>query len=283
MNTGLDNIRFVFFTNENNSKFAEVALKHFLKHNKREGLKITLVSNKFKHKDFKFTNQVDYFDAGVDLNVRVHHFGYSLQKFLPTMEEDYVFYFCDDYFLLDEIDYTGLEKLLEFIECDGVDYFGFDDVGGAIPLSSFDEYRSYCSHPLIDRFYLRHPDYQYIYSVQPCIWKKDSLIKVLNKHDGISLHDLDETKDYLREPSFKTIMTDLVSCFDYHDSQEDNGFIIKYMEVCRHGCFNIPENGKPTNPHSPLVKFIYNLIKDEKLSDKPEVFHLLPPVFRNEN
>ena len=283
MSKGLDNIRFVFFTNQNGAKFAEITLKYFLKHNKREDLKVTLVSNKFNHDDFQFSDRVDYFDADIPLSTQVHHFGYSLQKFLPTIEEDYIFYFCDDYFFLDEMDYDGLEKLLEFIECDGVDYFGFDDVGGIIPISGFDKYQSGCDHPLLDHFYLRHPDYQYIYSVQPCIWKKDSLISVLNRHDGISLHDLDETKDYLRDTSLKTIMTDLHSCFDYYEFQEEKGFIIKYMEVCRHGCFNLPENGMPTNPYSPLVKFIYNLIKDEDLSNKPEVFHFLPRVFRNEN
>ena len=49
----MDNIRFLFFTNENGSSLGELAVKNFLKHNKKKGLKVSLVSNKFKDNSFQ--------------------------------------------------------------------------------------------------------------------------------------------------------------------------------------------------------------------------------------
>ena len=36
----MDDIRFLFFTNENGVPLGELALKHFFKHNKKEGLNL---------------------------------------------------------------------------------------------------------------------------------------------------------------------------------------------------------------------------------------------------
>ena len=275
----INNIRFVFFTNEHNVKFAELCLKHFFKHNKREGLKITLLSNKFIDNNFEHSDKVTYMESNIDKYSQGYHFGKSLLNLLQRIEEDYIFYFCDDYFFIDEIKYDDLEELLNMMVCDNIDYFGFDNVGGIYPINEFEKYTSQCINKYKEHFYFRRPDYQYLYSVQPCIWNRKSFIKILSRHENISLHDLDETKDYLVDGSLKTIINDLNSCFDHVNKKptNDDYFIIAYNEIVRHGCFNIPENGKPINPNDNGVLFTYKLMEDEGMIYKPEFKHLMDP------
>ena len=179
---------------------------------------------------------------------------------------------------------------MNLIKCENIDYFGFDDIGGILKLSDFEKLNSSCESNIKDELYLRHKDYQYLFSVQPCIWKRKSLIELLESHENISLHDLDETKPYIRESGlkFKSTMSGLRSCFDYAfnidlQKRPDDYYIIAYTEIVRHGCFNIPENGKPVSPNDYSVRFTYNLIEEEDLGSKKEFRHLLPPSLHKLN
>jgi hypothetical protein len=203
---------------------------------------------------------------------------------LSQMTEDYVFFLLDDYFFIDEIKYDDLNDVLNLMKCEGIDYFGFDDIGGILKLTDFEKLNSTCESNVKDGLYLRHKDYQYLFSVQPCIWKRTSLIELLSKQEKVSLHDLDETKPYIREDGLKLkgTMSGLRSCFDYafdFDLQKspENFYVIAYTEIVRHGCFNIPENGKPVSPNDYSVRFTHKLIEDEDLGSQKGFKHLLPP------
>jgi hypothetical protein len=79
-------------------------------------------------------------------------------------------------------------------------------------------------------------------------------------------------------------MSGLKSCFDYSldfskQEKPDDYYIIAYTEIVRHGCFNIPENGKPVSPNDYSVMFTYKLIEDEGLGSNIGFKHLLPPSF----
>ena len=165
-------------------------------------------------------------------------------KYLDVIEEEYIFLFCDDYFVINKVDEKSLEDLLNFIKCENVDYFGFDYMNPGDTQQEEKIYVSECMNENSDNFIVRNRDHRYLYSVQPCIWKKETLSKILTKE--ISLHNLDNTVEYLRNfenikslgNSFKSYMTfvssELVSDIDY--------FILCYVELVRHGVFMTPEN-----------------------------------------
>ena len=273
----LDNLRFLFFTNENAVTLGELAIKHFLKHNKKEGLKVSLVSNKFKNNSFQFENKVSYLSGDIEFQSNGGHFAQTLLKVLPQIEEEYIFFFCDDYFFIAETKYEDLIEILNMLKNDNIDYFCPDDgckVNGY--WSTFvEKYTPNYDTKFKDNLFLKNNSHQYLFSVQPCIWKKESLLNLLKTYDNISLHDLDNTLPIIKENNkLKCLISNLNSQLVYFDNNQDY-FLIQYNEIIRHGCFLLPENGQSLNPNSNFVIFIKKLIDDEGLLYKPEFRHKL--------
>jgi hypothetical protein len=273
----MDNIRFLFFTNENGSLLGELAVKHFLKHNKKEGLKVSLVSNKFKDNSFQFENKISYLSGDIEFQSNGGHFAQTLLKVLPQIEEEYIFFFCDDYFFTAETKYNDLIEILNILKNDNIDYFCPDDgckVNGY--WSTFvEKYTPNYDTKFKDNLFLKNNSHQYLFSVQPCIWKKESLLNLLKTYDNISLHDLDNTLPIIKENNkLKCLISNLNSQLVYFDNNQDY-FLIQYIEIIRHGCFLLPENGHYLNPNSNFVIFIKKLIDDEGLLYKPEFRHKL--------
>ena len=234
----MDNLRFLINTHENNVSLAELSLKYFFKHNKRDDLKITLVSNKFNTDDLKYKDRVTYYSSDINLHCQGYHFKDSMISVLSKIEEEYVFFLLDDYFFINEIKYNDLSDALNLMKCENIDYFGFDDIGGILKLSDFEKLNTQCESNIKDELYIRHKDYQYLFSVQPCIWKKTSLLELLKKHENISLHDLDETKPYIKENGLEPMEIlesvnadrDYTLAIFFRDWDFDNNYI-SYNEI----------------------------------------------------
>jgi len=126
----MDDIRFLFFTNENGVPLGELALKHFFKHNKKEGLNVSLVSNKFKDTNSQFEDKVSYLSGNVDFKNNGGHFAETLLNVLPQIKEEYIFFFCDDYFFIAETKYDDLTEVINMLKTDNIDYFCPDDLCG---------------------------------------------------------------------------------------------------------------------------------------------------------
>jgi hypothetical protein len=276
----IDNLRFIIYTNEKNFDLGELCIKYFLKFSQERQIKISLVSNKFPHNNFKYSDVVSYLSGDVEFNGNGSHFAETMTNVLKKIEEKYIFYFCDDYFLFKNIKYDELSELLEMIECGGVDYFGFDEIWDVTPIGEYNKYVSNCENKYKGRFYIRKPGYRYLFSVQPCIWKKESLCELLNKHKSISLHDLDETLESIKSDNkYLSLCNDMVSLSSFVDVEKTGYYVIAYHEIVRHGCFWLPENGYSLDPSTPLVQFTYNLIKEEKLLKNPNFKQLLSRYF----
>ena len=269
----LDNLRFVFFTNENNVHLLKLTLKYFFKHTRLENIKVSVISNNYKkNQKLPFKNKVEYLNGNVLFSETGHHFGQSLKNTLPNIKEDYIFLFCDDYFFIDNTKINDLEKLMGFIVKENVDYFGFDDIARQ-EIYSWKRYEGN-NFPFSNKnLYYRDNDYRYLYSVQPSIWKKESLLEIVNKFD-ISLHNLDETLPIIKQNNtFKCFSTNFSSHFSYDELKDY--FIIAYLEVVRHGVFQHTGNNSSLSPDYPCVKFISKLIKEEKLKSRKEFEKLL--------
>lgn len=272
----LDDIRFIFYTNESNFGLGELCVKHFLMHNKREDLKVSLISNNFPHDNFQFDDRITYLNANVERKSDGSHFAQTMLSVLPEIKEKYVFYFCDDYFFVKETKYDDLREVLDMMDCDGIDYFGLDDIGEAKHISNYDKYITSCDNKYKEHFYLRERDYRYLFSVQPCIWNTNSLHELLKVHNNISLHDLDETLDVIKTGNtYKALCNDLPSGVNFLDVETTDYFLIAFHELVRHGVFWLPENGQALHPLTPSVQFTYKLIDDEDLMNRPDFKNIL--------
>jgi len=243
--------RIIIFTNEHNLDLAEAARKNIVKYT-REICKVDVVSNYGKESDLVFSSNVTFCHSG-------SHFSETLLTYLHTVDEEFIFLFCDDYFLLDYLLEEDLKQLMNFITAEGVDYFGFDDIAGE-EILNFEPYADY---------FIRDRNYRYLFSVQPAIWKKKSLKKILSDFPKLNLHQLDETIIEIKESNnYLCLCTDKKSHFSF-DQKFDNFFIFPYVEVVRHGVFHLPENGFSLSDDYLSVKFIkepdseYNFMEEK--------------------
>lgn len=271
----MDNLSVVYFSNEKGFGLAELAVDYFKKYSKN--LKINIVSNKisdgyeFRHDDVYHHNmEVPFNDSG-------KHFGESMLKYLKSVDDEYIFFFCDDYFLIDDLKEDELEKLIDFIKCENIDYFGFDDMCNGCSSKPKVMYAPKCNHNNNDSFVVRNPDERYLYSVQPCIWKRESFIKVLS--GGVSIHNLDETIETIKDvDGIVALGNDLSSHMTYKKQEEINKinyFILSYVEIVRHGVFIVPENYPNRIEDEVQTKIVRDLCKDETVNKKPFFTKLL--------
>ncbi len=269
----IDNLRFVFFTHENNFHLLELTLKYFFKHNNIKGIKVSVISNKIPNINLPFSDQVEYLDGNEEFNPYGAHFSKSLKNTLSLVKEDYIFLFCDDYFFIRDTKWDDLEKLLNLIQDENIDYFGFDDIAGE-EVYTWPQFSSSHSPFPSNYFYIRDNNYRYLHSVQPTIWNKNSLINLVNKFD-FSLHGLDETLPLIKNNNnLKCLAKDnnLKCClsitnFLLEGSELDDldYFVIAYCEIVRHGVFYHPLNGFGIDRKLLVCQLIDAIISDENL------------------
>lgn len=271
MSFTLDNLRFVYFTNENNIPLLELTLKYFFKYNTLENIKVSVISNGYKNNKLPYNDKVSYLNGNSSFESNGEHFSNSLKNTLPQIKEDYIFLFMDDYFFLNNTKFDDLQKLMTFISEEDVDYFGFDDVAG-VEIYDWRPYEKE-NYPFgKESLYYRDNNYRYLYSVQPAIWKRKSLLELSNVWK-FSVHGLDETLSEIKEKNtLKCFGNNIRSHFTYNDLTDY--FIIAYLEVMRHGVLNHYKNGFHGIDY-PLFKFIDQLIIEEDLKNKPEYHKIL--------
>jgi hypothetical protein len=281
-NMTVNDLRFVFYTNENNIHFIELTLTYFYK-NINVGLpKVTVISNKLPPDGLPFFDKVEYMSGNVEYDPAGKHFGQTLINTLPTIPEPYIFFFCDDYFLIEQTKTEHLSNLLNFIQKYNIDYFGFDDAP-TWDVNTFDEFDgSLDDYPDV-KLLRRNNQYRYLFSVQPTIWNKQSMLNLLATHPHMSLHNLDETIQEIKDTNKLVCLYNTGrSWFSHNDEafgitdiKAYDYFIIAYIELVRHGVFFAPENGFGLSENYTGVKFIYKLIDEFDLKNKPKFKKLL--------
>jgi hypothetical protein len=271
----MEDLRFVFFTNEKNIDFLSLTLKYFLKHVK-ENEKISVILNKITKTDLPYEDKVEYMNANVDFDDHGKHFGKSIFKVASQFKEKYLFFFLDDYFLIKDINNNHLNSVIDMMNIENVDCFSFEYRGGeesvnTIPFNTNDDY-------LKEKLFMKTNQNRYLYSLQPSIWKRDSLVKICGENE-FSLHEMDETREDIRQKNYlKCLNNSFDSFFNHIDVEDKEYFVIAYCELTRHGVFPTSENGFGMSEDEPLVKLIRKIIKEEDLTNKPEFFNKLANI-----
>lgn len=284
-----NNFCFLIYTNEKYLPIADLTMSEFDNFYKKNYLKKYLVSNKFTDYKFKNNNAI-HIDCDIKFDANGAHFSQTLIKALEKINEKYIIFFCDDYMLIDEPKHNVLEELMSVIEDQNIDFFTFCSTN---PQKSWEKY-SLDLKSNDNRFFYNIPeDYQYLYNVQPCVWKKESLLEILTHNPDISLHDLDTTNIKNKEGFARTFNLDLAKwnsypsgsqnynlkniCTDYRSFNDyDNKydfFIFPYVEIIRWGSFNTIQE---TKSKEFLKKFILerNIEENEHLKKFLLLHHL---------
>lgn len=291
MQYDIEDLRFVFFTNSSNSSLAELAVHQLLLHAKRDNLKVSVLSNAYSEGSLMYSDKVQYLQAGVEFDPSGLHFADTMIQLLPTIKEKYIFFFCDDYMMVEDINWNDLHSIMNMIRQEDIHYFGFDDVMSH-EAEHFPIYEN--EHIGIPSGMLRwrNPDYQHICSVQPSIWKVETFFDIINKFRP-HLHSIDNTIAEIREyvRGLRMIYNTLHSSFSDtelwypppHDMQNTPHYVpygIAYVEVSRHGEFLHPENGYGS-PLQCRVKLLDKLIKEFNIRDNPKFSKLLNRMKKN--
>jgi hypothetical protein len=258
-------ISFIVFTNETYFNINYVTMPQLIKNTQGLGVKINLVSNKFpEHKRF---TDVNYIESNVPFDGSGHHFRDTMLYALERIEEKYVFFLCDDYIFrnpVKENTFNSITKILDELGGDFLSLSTQKHMGAFIPdWDKVDLDFQHYGFPNGSLYYM--PDeYCHLYSVQPCVWKKDSLIELLRYNPGLSLHGLDNL-NIVNKKGDKRERNPLILFYHKKPGFFDYGFknigiyldpigfnaderipnsdylIIDYCEVIRHGKIMEPE------------------------------------------
>lgn len=224
MSSKNNNIEILIFTNEHYFDILHVTLPRISKYLQSLNSNINLVINKYKS-DYRF-NDINVIETNVEFKRDGSHFRDSLLFALSKIESEYIFFFCDDYMVESELKIDNFNKLMEIIKFYNVDYYSFSSL-------------NYCDHVVKDWrvvnsnlsefgfdggvLYEIPNNFVHLYSVQPCIWKTESLKTLLHHNKNLSLHDLDNTRiknkkgNYIKlseNPSY--YIEDVDTNFDYN-------------------------------------------------------------------
>jgi hypothetical protein len=259
----MKDISFVVFTNENYFDLLYLTLPYTIENTKHLNKTINVVSNKIpEHEIF---NGVNYIDSNVKFSSDGSHFRDSLLYALNHIPEDYILFLCDDYLIKSPINKDRFDNIVNILEKINGDYLALGTqkhienfvINWDKPNINLSEYGfpDGC-------FYNFDVTARHMYSVQPCVWKKSSLIDLLTHNPSLTLHQLDNT-DISNKKGEKRKLEEFFN-FSFYEKKEnffDYGFnnfcyhhppityhvdekplstdflLIDYIEIVRHGKF----------------------------------------------
>lgn len=257
----MEDLSLILYTSENYIPIAKLFVQEFNKFSNGLSIPKYIVSNNFKcETDFnsmgfeKVDCNIPHCDGG-------SHFSKVMLNSLEQVKTDYIILFLEDYILTKNIKINVLNNVINLMKNENIDHISLMSYEG-------DDWEilnlDYKTYDLKDNIFLKmNEKYRYMFSVQPCIWKKDSLIKILNHNNNITIHTFDTTyvknmkgqlRDSITGDNYETPFdfwdygfTHLALnknpltanyAFDEHNG-EDDYFLLLYSEIMRHGKFNI--------------------------------------------
>ena len=286
-NSLVNNLHFIIYSNENTTSLTKLGLKYFNKHIGLDNINISVVSNNFLDTTkLVHTDKVNYITPNVEFSSGGYHFVPVMEKILSKIQEEYIFFFCEDYMLTKNVDVDSLNTLMRFIKNEKVDLISFSSFIIKQANLNFKVHENLLDYGFeIDSICYTDPRHLHVYSVQPCIWKKSSLQELLSYNKDISLHLLDTScirdkkgnirnydgsKGILGYPymdpesdyGFKNLCTKY-NIFDYGWPPEY--FIFNYIEMVRHGKFHANLGNENW-----VQKIINQIIKENTLKHDPD-------------
>jgi len=228
----MKDISFIVFTNENYFDLLYLTLPYTIENTKHLNKTINIVSNKIpQHEKF---DGVNYIDSNVNFSGDGSHFRDSLLFALNQIPEDYILFLCDDYLIKSPINKNRFDNIINILDKINGDYLALGTqkhienfvVNWEKPNITLSEYGfpNGC-------FYKFDVTARHMYSVQPCVWKKSSLIELLTHNPSLTLHQLDNT-DILNKKGENRQLTEFFN-FSFYENKE-NFFDYEFNNFCYH-------------------------------------------------
>jgi len=257
----INDVSVLVYTNERGISITDLTLPRVITAFENVIDNIYLTANKLPS-NFN-TYNVRYIDAGVEFSTNGSHYSQTLQYALKEIPEEYILFLCDDYLFHSQAKQNVLENIVTLIKKYNVDYFSFASLcycdivirEWKTPDINLKEFN------LEGTLYEIGDNYRHLYSVQPCIWKKTSLLRLLESNPNMSLWDMDNTsvrntKGKGRHLNYETNLYEVTpeTALDFNfknytinlppltynidNRQPDSDFyVLDYGEVIRHGKF----------------------------------------------
>jgi len=282
----MEDLNVIVYTNETYFNITYITIPQLKKN--LPNVKINLVSNKFPNEFEKF-DYVNYIETNVPFVGDGSHFRDSMLNALVEIDCEYFFFICDDYIFRGHTKMDKFNQLIPIMKESNIHFLTLatqKHMGSVIDKWKLIDcdvtkygFPKNCFHEMPD-------NYLYLFSVQPCIWKKTSLIEILNYNPNLSLHALDTTniknkKGEMRERNPLTVFYFPKENFYDYDSKNvcmyldpisfaaderfsgEDYLIIDYCEVIRHG--------KLIEPQTISKNFFLELLDNEYKNIKPKL------------
>ena len=160
------NVHFVIHANEKTLPIAGLCLSYFEKYCGLDNINISVIGNRFITDNLPYKDKVNYISPDIDFDDGGTHFSPVLLKACNEITEDYVFFFCEDYMLMEDVDFNTLDKLVKLMDGDNVDMFSF--AANQPQANNFVKYENSVRYGFEENdIYYVWDGYMYQYSVQP--------------------------------------------------------------------------------------------------------------------
>lgn len=261
-------MKFIIYTTEFNLPLANTIADSYIKYGPSD-MDLTIVSNKVSN-NYTPKEGIEYFHAGIEMRMHGYQFSDVMLKYLNTIDDDYIFFFCDDYLIINPFKEEQLNKVLEYVRNNNIDLAGFDYIE--------DEYFHQFKILELDYHGItireRDKNYPWVFSLQPCIWKRESLIELLTNSGDTSIGHLDHTTEKFRAANvYKGIAFNGNSEATHLSELEDDYYVLNYLEIVRKGRFYHTSNHKMEDGHPDLSE--YTVLKEhlESFIDKYDLIN----------
>jgi len=266
----LENLQTVIYTNDTSIPLAELALAEFIEYAPKE-FNPTIVTNQIPE-EVNLTYKDNIFNANIPNNKGLQ-FSSVMVKYLRQINTKYIFFILDDYITYRRFSKHDFNKVLTLMDNYDVDYFSLDKKQEHLTRGFKVFENNIYDYGLIN---VISSEDLHRFSVQPCIWNRESLINLLEKYPNIGIHILETDKTIVKENL-------LTLGFNWHVFEPkiprtegfEHHFLYSWAEIVRHGVFHVPENGFARNKHDVPVQLVYKLIDKYDLRSKKEFKKLL--------
>jgi hypothetical protein len=285
--TEILDLSLLMVTCETHLDIAKLTIEEFIKQTSDLNIKKYLTSNSFKGNEIFNGLNINLIDSNVAYSTSGNHFSKTALNALRHIDSKFILFFLDDMCLINKIKNENLKKIVNLMKNESIDYFSMStwDFNWTPLEIKYDKYG------VEENSILVYDDtFLYMYSVQPSIWKKTSLIKILENNLEINVNYLDTTNirnlkgvrrhslvghNWTTENNFwdygfknvclrKNKMTSNYA-FDEHNA-EDDYFLMLYSEILRIVKSNL-------NTHKNNKIFLEKFLQEKNIDKNHEIYY----------
>lgn len=182
------NVSVLIYTSQDYLPIADLSVNEFNKFSEGINIKKYLTSNSFENEHNLKFESFELLDCKIPVSIDSRQFPKVMLNALKHIESKYVLFMLEDMFLATSLNEKHLDTLIDIMDENEINHISL--------MSYFHDWKKleidYSKYGLENDFMLEIPDsYLYMFSLQPSIWKRDSLIEIFEYNQNVSIHEYD--------------------------------------------------------------------------------------------